>query len=232
MSGKRKTGICIFCGQERFLTKDHIPPKSLFPRPRPNNLITVCSCEDCNLGTGKDDEYFRLMTTIREDALNHPEANRILEVISRSFERVEHNNLRLAVLKTLKYVERVSPSGLYLGTRPSFEQDYARLNKLVAKITQGLFYHEKGYRLPDSHSVEAWGDPFIRDKSDSERNQRIISFLLSQKRITIGNGVFSYWTAFRKEDLNTSAWLILFFESVPYLCVTCPRKDDTFTGAA
>jgi len=114
----------------------------------------------------------------------------------------------------------------------SLELDYARMNKLAAKITQGLFYHERGYRLPDSHRVEAWGDPFILDRSAPERNKRIISFLLSQKRNTIGNGVFSYWVAFRKEDLNTSAWLMLFFETVPYLCVTRPRKDIPSTGAA
>lgn len=176
MAKKRKFGVCVFCGQETRLTKDHIPPKNIFPKPRPNNLITVYSCENCNLGTGKDDEYFRLITTIREDALKHPEANRILEVISRSFEREEHNNLRQSILKTLKYVERVSPGGLYLGTSPSFEQDYARLNNVAAKITQGLFYHERGYRLPDSHKVEAWGDPFILDASDPKRNYRIIHF--------------------------------------------------------
>jgi len=172
------------------------------------------------------------MTAIREDALNHPEANRILEVIARSFDREEHDGLRKSVLDTLKYVELVSPSGLYLGKRPSLWLDYARMNKLAAKITQGLFYHEKGYRLPESHRVEAWGDPFIRDESAPDRNKLIVSFLLSQKRNTIGNGVFSYWVAFRKEDLNTSAWLMLFFESVPYLCVTRPRKDAPSTSAA
>jgi hypothetical protein len=79
MAKKRKFGMCVFCGSETCLTKDHVPPKSLFPKPRPDNLITVYSCDNCNLGTAKDDEYFRLMTTIREDALNHPAANRILQ---------------------------------------------------------------------------------------------------------------------------------------------------------
>jgi hypothetical protein len=158
--------------------------------------------------------------------------NAAVEVIARSFEREEYDGLRVSVLNTLEYVELVSPGGLHLGKRPSLEVDYARMNKLAAKITLGLFYHEKGYRLPESYRAEAWGDPFIRDESAPERNQRLISFLLSHKRNTIGNGIFSYWVAFRKEDLNTSAWLMLFFESVPYLCVTRPRKDIPSTGAA
>ena len=39
---------CIYCGNTEDLTKDHIPPKTLFPKPRPSNLITVPCCKNCN----------------------------------------------------------------------------------------------------------------------------------------------------------------------------------------
>jgi len=51
LMGKRKNkiGICVYCGKKLPLTKDHIPPKNLYSKPRPSNLITVPCCEKCNL---------------------------------------------------------------------------------------------------------------------------------------------------------------------------------------
>ena len=42
------------------LTTEHVPPKSLFPKPRPSNLITVPSCESCNVRFAQDEVLFRL----------------------------------------------------------------------------------------------------------------------------------------------------------------------------
>ena len=51
---------CYLCGAREKLTKDHVPPKNLFPLPRPKNLITVPCCERCNSGFSKADERFRV----------------------------------------------------------------------------------------------------------------------------------------------------------------------------
>jgi hypothetical protein len=32
-------GECVYCGRERELTRDHVPPWCLFSKPRPNDLI-------------------------------------------------------------------------------------------------------------------------------------------------------------------------------------------------
>src|SRR5262245_822652 len=77
---------CVYCGKLRKLTRDHIPPKNLFPRPRPR-LITVPCCTPCNEEASKDDEYFRLMVAIRQDTGDHPEVKKLLPTIYRSLER-------------------------------------------------------------------------------------------------------------------------------------------------
>jgi hypothetical protein len=51
-------GECYLCGAPA-TTRDHIPPRGLFPQPRPNNLITVPACRSCNHDRSLDDEYFR-----------------------------------------------------------------------------------------------------------------------------------------------------------------------------
>jgi hypothetical protein len=47
---------CYLCGAQERLTRDHIPPRNLFPQPRPTNLITVDCCEVCNNGMNLSDE--------------------------------------------------------------------------------------------------------------------------------------------------------------------------------
>ena len=66
----RKIGECIYCGKIGPLSVDHIPPKSLFQHPRPNNLITVPSCDDCNKGAQKDDDYFTIRIIPQRLAVN------------------------------------------------------------------------------------------------------------------------------------------------------------------
>lgn len=41
---KTNTVLCCYCGINSSTTKDHIPPKSIFNKPLPNNLITVPYC--------------------------------------------------------------------------------------------------------------------------------------------------------------------------------------------
>jgi len=61
---------CVYCGQtELKLTRDHVPPKCLFQRPRPK-LITVPACHACNDAFKLDDEYFRAAVCIEAAYFN------------------------------------------------------------------------------------------------------------------------------------------------------------------
>ena len=60
---RNNSGICSICGEEQELTREHIPPKGIFLKPRPKNTITVFSCEKCNNDTKLDDKYFRFWVT-------------------------------------------------------------------------------------------------------------------------------------------------------------------------
>ena len=77
---------CVYCGSQQKLTRDHIPPKNLFAKPLPSNLVTVPCCRRCNESASKDDEYFRFIIT-RDDAGGHPEARKILPAVLKSLQR-------------------------------------------------------------------------------------------------------------------------------------------------
>src|SRR4051812_30015103 len=78
---------CVYCGLNGPITDDHVPPKNLFPYPRPSNLITVPACNDCNKSFSKDDEWLRLTLSIREISKTHPDRNAALPIVKRSLER-------------------------------------------------------------------------------------------------------------------------------------------------
>ena len=72
IESERRVGECVYCGERRTLSRDHVPPANLFSTPRPSNLVTVPCCDACNNAASKDDEYFRLAITAGIDPTKFP----------------------------------------------------------------------------------------------------------------------------------------------------------------
>lgn len=228
---RSKIGECVYCGRKRLITKDHIPPKSIFSKPRPTNLITVPSCTEChgeNKQVSQDDEYFRLALTIREDTGQHPDVKQILSTVLRSLARPDKLGFTRSLLHNIRPVNVFTPSGLFLGRKSAYDVNLARLDRVAERITKGLFFHERGYRLPDSYGVEAFSESGLQDMREVDKQAlqaTILQPLLSNTPKTIGNRVFTYWVASSDTDANITAWLLLFYEQVAFLCLTAPHND-------
>jgi hypothetical protein len=64
---KRKKNMlasCAYCGVSPATTRDHVPPKSIFWKPYPDNLTAVPCCIDCNRKWSPLDEEFRTALSI------------------------------------------------------------------------------------------------------------------------------------------------------------------------
>lgn len=109
--------------------------------------------------------------------------------------------------------ELVTRSGLYVGTAPALRVEGARLNRVAGRIVRGLFYHEKGFRLPDTCEAVAFADPLTMS-DDPEVINRVVSFMLTKPETVIGDNVFSYRYFFHDEEEYTSAWLMTFYGSM------------------
>lgn len=70
---------CVLCGKNIATTREHVPPKNLFKKPRPDNLITVPACENCNSGSSKDDEYFLHFVATIVSPNEHPDLKHLLK---------------------------------------------------------------------------------------------------------------------------------------------------------
>jgi hypothetical protein len=87
-----KTGrVCAMCGGEAS-TDDHIPPQSLYPKPRRPNLQlhTVPACATCNNGASSDDEEFKMIV-----GLSTGDVQADPDLIATSMRRTMDGNSRL-----------------------------------------------------------------------------------------------------------------------------------------
>jgi len=211
--GRRKSE-CIFCGSAEKITADHIPPKCLFPDPKPTTLITVPSCEKCNSSYKKDDEYFRICILAQPDV--NPTGWKIWneKVIGRSLKRSP--SLRRELLNNLIPVKLRSPSGIYLGDAEALKFPKRRINPVVKRIVRGLYWHHcRKSLLPDIDFLVV-KDPEISGIVDIIQNHTNLC--------SVEAGTFQYRYGVAVEDPDQSVWLLRFYGATTFLALTGGEK--------
>lgn len=223
----QRAGECVYCGVVGPVTRDHIPPKNLFPSPRPHNLIAVPSCLKCNQSSSKDDEYFRLVLALRDDTADHPAVREILPSVRRALSNPKKYRFTRAFLRTFSEADIQTPAGIYIGKRPAYKVDLNRLERVARRTAIGLFFHRRGLRLPDDYEMVAYSEYGKRYASEEERNRiesRVIGPLWSAPQHEIGSGIFSHRALFVEEDPNLSAWALTFFKEVRFVCISVTKE--------
>ena len=105
---------CAFCGKSPAKTRDHIPPRGIFPRPRPD-LITVPACLRCNRDTSKIEEAFRVYLSLRVGVNNDATSNLWNNEAMRT---LRHNpSLRKRIVRAMRPISVRSPAGIILADR-------------------------------------------------------------------------------------------------------------------
>jgi len=221
---KAKIGECVHCGKIRPLSKDHVPPKNLFTKPLPSNMIEIPSCSVCNENRSKDDEYFRLILTMREDLTEHEEVQDVFSKVERSFERPFHSGLKYSFLQTVRLAEVITDSGIYCGRVPLYQPDSKRINKVLIPIINGLFYQSKRKRIPDQYLKIWWHIERLSDIKNTDIRTKIINNLRSIPQIEIGNNIFAYRLHHANDDENVIIGIMIFYGRVPFLFATIPQE--------
>jgi len=223
MPKNKRMGECIYCRKFGEITDDHIPPTNLFPKPKPSNLITVPSCKKCNSESSKDDEYFRMVISMRHDTFEHPEVIKNRHKILRSFQRPNKKGLLNLLAKNLSTVDLYSQGGIYLGKTGACNVDMKRVNAVIKRITLGLFYKEKGRGLPDSYL------PYVYCISDVKKLlqnpvKEILASTFQGKVISIGNEIFKYWYKTVSDEENCISLILSFYNRVNFFAFTLPKE--------
>jgi hypothetical protein len=216
------------------VTHDHVPPRVLFPKPRPNDLITVPACLECNRASSKDDEYFRLKICMSAQVKDNPDARWGRDEVFRSLERPQAGGLRASFLADTYKVDLVTPAGLYVGRTFTYDVDLQRLFRVAARTVKGLFFHETGRMLGAHYGVRVHSDDTLRDapRADLQELAQTITLPLAKKQAkAIARGAFAYRFHICEEDPNVSVWALTFYGHVTFLCFTGPVKAKERAGS-
>jgi len=207
-----KKVFCAYCGINIADTKDHVPPKCIFPKPRPHNLITVPSCKDCNAGASKDEEYF-LSAMMMSDAGITEAGRKHWEKLRKVFAR--NRGGFHSIRPNLKRVSVYTPSGLYGGESISFKYDDERFREVVTKIAKGLYYFEYETRLPDTAKIMY---SFLNTSSKRQIARKYLPETKNGKRAW--RGKFEYRHNKLAARNEGSIWLFMFYGVLEFWVVT------------
>lgn len=223
---ERSDEYCAYCGGSENLTRDHIPPKALFPAPRPHDLLTVPACSRCNSSFEKDDEYFRVYCSTVHTGASDPAGRRAFDVVLRSLARPEAKGLAKEITRAFRLVEMRTEAGLILGKRPVVRIDSGRVQRVADRIMQALYVHHTGFRIPDSHYPKAIVVDFQSTPERRSATEGLAGHLLSADLNTFAEGAFTYRIRVCDDDPNTAACWFTIFREVHFLGGVVPHPLD------
>lgn len=156
--GDQRRGVCVYCGSEGPITRDHVFPQGIF-LVLDKEMITVPACESCQQIKSLGDRDLRVFSTIDVWGGQHPDAPIMLERILRK-ENVRFQNWIRKALNDAEDVDLVTDDGIIVGTITALNFNTDRTVIAQEMTGRGLFFHEYGVPLPVDCPVDVQHVPW------------------------------------------------------------------------
>ena len=128
--------------------------------------------------------------------------------------RPKSERFRKYLLKNIMYSEVHTPTGIFLGKADVAMLDAKRMDRVIDRITRGIYYKINKNILPVDWSVD------VQMLDPREGKKQIKNFKIQNELISIGNETFKYyWKPSIEDDKISLMWLI-FFNSVYFWVFT------------
>jgi hypothetical protein len=217
-----RTGICVYCGVHGTVTKDHVPPKCLFPPETRVNLITVHACSNCHDSYKLDDEYFRVMLSIRSDLPIGPESQFLRDQTQKTLNNPEAIKFRQTFETFIAILNRNSSDGTTDTT--ALKIDAARKKRTANRIVRGLYAHFFGMPLPKSYDLTVNLFDLQRDSSAlaSPEVQELVDLLRKNGKHQSFGKVLNISCARADDDVHSSFWVIWLHGAFGFIGFTVP----------
>ena len=215
---KVKDHKCVYCDSLPGVTQDHVPPKSFFPKPRPDDLIKVPACRSCNEGAAKDEELFLATFMFTEAGISDAGKKLWDEKLHRMYRK--NPGLKKHIARSLQDVNLVTSSGIHLGKRLAIRHEEARSKKVIDKIIRGLYHFEYQESLPQSIEITIH---FLQEPSEiTTVVEKINPMLLNGSRRW--PDIFEYRFNRVAEQPEGSVWVIRFFGTAVFWATSKNRN--------
>jgi len=213
----KKIKQCVFCGEKKIVTRDHVISRGLFPEKyEKTNLIIVPSCEDCNSGFSSDEEYFRLF--LNNLSMEHSkESEEIFNTkIKRSIER--RPQIGHKVKNKMELVDYFTKNGIYLGKKTKInisDNDWDRYHNVLDKYIKGLFYHE--FKIPMSADYKIEHVLGNKDEYLQKITKEVNKWNLDNKEI------FAY-AHNSLSDSYDSIWVTVYYNTIVFISFALTKE--------
>lgn len=223
---------CIYCGQRPATEKEHVVAKVFYITP-PKIGVTVPSCAECNRKRGDggvrdihlDEEYMRNVLCMAEGTQTHSIATELFQTkVSRSFRR--SIGLKKTLLRAFGRIPFKSEGGIFEPySSPYFYPDWARIQRVLRKITRGLYFWSSDKRLPDKYTILV--NPAVRPDELPELVNQLKNIGEFGPKTLDEYNVFCFMVAATKGETARSHWLMRFYGWAVFHTWTLPQKEVT-----
>lgn len=138
------TPTCYRCDAEP-TTRDHVPPRCIFPENMRIELITVPSCKEHNNNESAGDEYIRNLATMNFQSSTVG----LNEFEGKALRALKRGNQKFVASKAIM----VDPSTGIRREAYALEVDQDKVIAALTKIAWGLHYHCTGRRCESDPTV-------------------------------------------------------------------------------
>jgi hypothetical protein len=202
---------CVICGENEATTVDHVPPKNLFPKPRPS-LITVPACAKCNnFDSGIDEKfmlYFSLQVGPEHEAtrrLWHEKASKALKRNKR-FQREIFGSMNEVLVKTATGT---------IEKRMSFLAEKEVYDRVFERTVRGLYYHHFKEILGDGVEISIYPSTTLSDE--------VCQQTVNLPQNSIGNDALIYKFGRVADVQKASMWIFQLYNRHWILVITEPK---------
>lgn len=200
MAAERPRQLCAICGVQPATTRDHVPPRGIFPRPRPN-LITVPACFPCNNRGSSHDEAFRVYLNLHV-GVEHPSSQVLFHNETLRTLRANRRLLR-EINAQSDPIWFTTPSGIVWGRGRRVLWNSNAHDAVVERTIRGLYFHHFNEILGERGSVKVqWLRSFPAD---------VVEYMRACPIVSLGDDQFVYRYGRAVDQPLSSLWLLNFY---------------------
>ena len=217
MKKRKLTNKCYLCGKEGACSRDHVPPKSLFPKEVrkiiKKNLLTLPAHSSCNNSFHQDDELFRNLIIAHSYTT---EQGRLAwdNIVVPSFKK--NPGARIELLKRFErrfIKDELLGAYVYTGVL-KWEGSFIR--KQIERINRGLYFHK--FKQPLALNIPISYRLYDNINILSKIIQGFYEINIPQKWNHIIPGFFTYFFEMAEDDDRKGLSVLIFYDSLIFFC--------------
>ncbi len=224
---KAKLLTCPYCRcsmRKRDSTRDHLPPKSLFPNPKPINLKTVRCCLKCHRAESNGDEILKIISAFGR--VRSRSASLLKEDANRAYRRVSwwQHHIQNGAVNAKKINLKLGGDEFRALALPLSLEITDALDQSIRRIVIGLLFDHDP--LWNAMACKFTITQVPEHQLDSKFVEAMNTVSPMRHHYRIGDDVFNAAWDFACEDNRYGVMVLAFFGGLVFMVWFEPKESD------